>query len=142
MSTLVTGGNGFIGSNVVKTLAERGHSVVSFDLVAPDELVKRYLDPWKDQIEYFQGDILDKKDLDKLAQLGINKIVHAAVFTGVLPKIENSQASSIIDINVLGTTNLLEFARKISPNRFLYVSSGAVYVLRGPLKKYCTKRAR
>ena len=94
MATLVTGGNGFIGSNVVKTLVERGHSVVSFDLVAPDELVKRYLDPWKGQIKYFQGDILEKKDLDKLAQLGINKIVHAAVFTGVLPKIENSNPLS------------------------------------------------
>jgi nucleoside-diphosphate-sugar epimerase len=141
MSTLVTGGNGFIGSNVVKTLAERGHSVVSFDLVAPDELVKRYLDPWKDQIEYFQGDILDKKDLDKLAQLGINKIVHAAVFTGVLPKIENSQASSIIDINVLGTTNLLEFARKISPNRFLYVSSGAVYGTERPTEEILSEES-
>jgi len=128
----VTGGNGFIGSNVVKTLAERGHSIVSFDLLAPDELVKRYLDPWKDQIEYFQGDILEKKDLKKLAQLGINKIVHAAVFTGVLPKIENSQAGSIVDINVLGTTNLLEFARKVSPKRFLYVSSGAVYGTQRP----------
>ena len=46
MSTLVTGGTGFIGSNVVKTLAEKGHYIVSFDLVAPDELLQRYLDPW------------------------------------------------------------------------------------------------
>tara|TARA_Y100000590_G_scaffold150927_1_gene173340 strand:+ start:8547 stop:9518 length:972 start_codon:yes stop_codon:yes gene_type:complete len=127
MSTLVTGGTGFIGSNVVKTLAEKGHSIVSFDLVAPDELLQRYLDPWKDQIEYFQGNILEKRDLEKLSESGIDKIVHAAVFTGVLPRIENSQASSIVDINVLGTTNVLEFARKVSPDRFLYVSSGAVY---------------
>ena len=127
MAILVTGGTGFIGSNIIKTLARKGHSIVSFDLVSPDQLMQSYLEPWQDQIQYVQGDILKEQDLEKITDLGITKIVHAAVFTGILPKIESAQARSIVNINVLGTTNLLELARKISLERFLYISSGAVY---------------
>ena len=132
MAILVTGGTGFIGSNIMKTLAKKGHRIVSFDLVSPDQLIHRYLEPWKDQIEYIQGDILNGEDLEKITELGITKIVHAAVFTGILPTIESSKARSIVDVNVLGTANLLELARKISPERFLYVSSGAVYGIGRP----------
>ena len=127
MAILVTGGTGFIGSNIIKTLARKGHRIVSFDLVSPDQLIDKYLEPWKDQIEYIQGDILKEEDLEKTIDLGITKIVHAAVFTGILPEIESSKSRSIVDINVLGTANLLELARKISIERFLYISSGAVY---------------
>jgi nucleoside-diphosphate-sugar epimerase len=49
------------------------------------------------------------------------------VFTGVLPEVEANRSRSIVDINVMGTTNLLELARRIKPQRFLYVSSGSVY---------------
>ncbi len=49
------------------------------------------------------------------------------MFTGVLPEVEASRSRSIVDINVMGTTNLLELARRIKPQRFLYVSSGSVY---------------
>jgi nucleoside-diphosphate-sugar epimerase len=132
VATLVTGGTGFIGSNIVKTLAEKGHTIVSFDLVPPDELVQRYLKPWEDKIEYVQGNILKQEDLEKVVGFGITKIVHAAVFTGILPRIESSEASRIVDVNVMGTTNLLELARKVSPERFLYVSSGAVYGIGRP----------
>ena len=49
------------------------------------------------------------------------------MFTGVLPEVEASRSRSIVDINVMGTTNLLELARRVIPQRFLYVSSGSVY---------------
>ena len=54
-------------------------------------------------------------------------IVHAAVFTGYLPEVEAGRSRSIVDINVMGTTNLLELARQLPIERFLYVSSGAIY---------------
>tara|TARA_Y100000590_G_scaffold377964_1_gene444591 strand:- start:1096 stop:2073 length:978 start_codon:yes stop_codon:yes gene_type:complete len=127
MVTLVTGGTGFIGSNVIKKLGEQGHNIVSFDLFPPDKLTLRYLDAWNDKIQYFEGDILSEKDLEQLIGLDINKIVHAAVFTGVLPRIERSKADAILEINLMGTANLLKLARKIDIDRFLYISSGAVY---------------
>ena len=58
---------------------------------------------------------------------GITKIVHAAVFTGILPHIEAGRSKEIVDINMMGTTNVLELASLLSVKRFIYVSSGSVY---------------
>lgn len=127
MSTLVTGGTGFVASNIVKTLAERGHQVVSFDLVAPDAMVQKYLGPWLDKVTFIQGDILNTKDLEQVSEHNITKIVHAAVYTALRPEIEKGKSRSIVDINVVGTANLLDLACRLPLDRFLYVSSGAVY---------------
>ena len=50
MATLVTGGTGVVGSNIVKTLAQRGHTVVCLDVTAPDALVRSYIEPWAVQV--------------------------------------------------------------------------------------------
>ncbi|MCH8187011.1 MAG: NAD(P)-dependent oxidoreductase, partial [Chloroflexi bacterium] len=126
MATLVTGGTGFVGSNIVRTLAQSGHSVICLDLAAPGALVRGYLEPWMSKVTFVQGDILDPEDVERAAA-GIDKIVHAAVFTGILPEIEKGRSRSIVDINLMGTTNLLELARQLSVERFIYVSSGSVY---------------
>lgn len=127
MTTLVTGGTGFVASNVVRVLAERGHEIVCFDLNPPSALLQEYVKPWASSITFNQGDILKQEDLSELLNKGITKVVHAAVFTGVLPEVEAGRSRSIVDINVMGTTNVLELARQLPIERFLYVSSGSVY---------------
>ena len=127
MTTLVTGGTGFVASNVVRMLAERGHEIVCFDLNPPSALLQEYVKPWASSITFNQGDILKQEDLSELLNKGITKVVHAAVFTGVLPEVEAGRSRSIVDINVMGTTNVLELARQLPIERFLYVSSGSVY---------------
>ena len=129
MTTLVTGGTGFVGSNIVRTLAQRGHEVICFDLLAPDTLVKRYLKPWEDQVTFIQGDILSSGDLGRATKHHpIAKIVHAAVFTpSRTSNIETERSRSIVDINLVGTANLLDLACGLPLERFLYVSSEAVY---------------
>lgn len=127
MVTLVTGGTGFVGSNIVKALAIKGHSIVSLDIAPPNAMVKAYLEPWKSQVSFVQGDVLNQEDIERAAVTGVDRIVHAAVFTGIITEIEKSRSRSIVDINLMGTTNMLELARKLSVDRFLYVSSGSVY---------------
>jgi UDP-glucose 4-epimerase len=127
MKTLVTGGTGFVASNIVRTLAEQGEQVVSFDLVPPSDLLRAYIEPWAERVTFIQGDLLSQDELDTVLEQDIKRIVHAAVFTGLFPDIEAGRSRDIVAINVIGTTNVLEMARKLSIERFLYVSSGAVY---------------
>jgi len=127
MTTLVTGGTGFVASNIVRTLAEQGEQVVSFDLNPPSDLLRAYIKPWVEKVTFIQGDILNQDELDMVLEHDIKRIVHAAVFTGLFPNIEAGRSKDIISINVMGTTNVLEVARKLSVRRFLYVSSVAVY---------------
>ena len=128
MATLVTGGTGFVGSNIVKTLAQHGHQVVSFDLAAPDALVRSFVEPWADRVTFVQGDILDRNELSRVESThDLSKVVHAAIFTGIRPDIEKEHARSIVDINYTGTANLLELATRLPLERFMCVSSGAVY---------------
>ena len=128
MATLVTGATGFVASNTVLSLAQRGHTVVGLDLVAPDALVQARMQPHSDQITFVQGDILSDQDLERaVAGRAITRIVHAAVFTTVSLGVEAERSRSVVDINIQGTVNLLELARSLSLERFVYVSSGAVY---------------
>lgn len=128
MATLVTGGTGFIGVNLVRALARAGHQVVSLDLNPPDKLVRDFLAREAHQVTFVQGDILDPAGLERLVPAYfIDKVVHAAVFTGIRPDIEASQGGQMADINLSGTVNLLELARLLGPVRFVYVSSRAVY---------------
>ena len=133
MATLVTGGAGFVGSNIVKGLAEQGHQVVCFDLTPPDALLRNFFKPWADNVTFIQGDILSVDDLCQVAisdtnQLSIDKIVHAAAFTpSRVGNLEVERSRDIVNINIDGTVNLLDLAAGLALKRFVYVSSEAVY---------------
>ena len=129
MATLVTGGAGFVGSNIVKGLAEGGHRVVCFDLTPADALLRNYLEPWAQNVTFVQGDILNVKDLEQAAaNQAIDKVVYAAVFTpSQWGNMETERSRDIVNVNIEGTVNLLDLAAASNLKRFLYVSSEAVY---------------
>ncbi|CAI8012422.1 dTDP-D-glucose 4,6-dehydratase [Geodia barretti] len=128
MVTLVTGGTGFVGSNIVRELALRGHEVVSLDIGPADSLNYQYLGDLASQVAFVTGNILEPADLESLRQsYQIEKIVHAAVFTVNRTDLETARSKDIVDINITGTANMLEMARLISPERFVYISSGSMY---------------
>ena len=130
MVTLITGGTGFVGANLVKELATNGHEVVSMDLSPPDALMSRFIADVSTNITFVTGDILDQQFLDNIQKTyEIDRIIHAAVYTVNQMELEIEKSREIIDINVMGTTNLLELARKMQVKRFVYVSSGAAYGL-------------
>ena len=111
----------------MKDLASNGHTVVSMDLNAPDSLMHNFISEVASNISFVTGDILDQQFLDNIqSTYNIDRIIHAAVYTVNQLDLEIEKSREIIDINVMGTTNLLELARKVQVERFLYISSGAV----------------
>ncbi len=138
MATLVTGGAGFVGANIVKALAARGHDVISLDVMAPDSLTQHFLGALASRVTFLTGNILDTEGLDALrASHSIDKVVHAAVFTVNRTDRETARSKDILDINLTGTGNLLELARLADVERFVYISSGAAYGLtRDPDQTY------
>lgn len=140
MVTVVTGGTGFVGSNIVKELASRGHEVVCLDVSPADSLNLEYLGDLASRVSFVTGSILNTADLDALREsYQIEKIVHAAVFTVNREDLETARSKDIVDINVTGTANMLEMARLIGPERFVYISSGSIYGLTREPDQICNE---
>lgn len=138
MAILVTGGVGFVGANIVKNLANRGHDVVSLDVLPADDLVADFMGDSANRVRFITGSILDVSEIDAIrSEHNIEIVVHAAVFTVNRTDLETARSSDILDINLTGTGNLLEFARLAGVQRFVYISSGAAYGLtRDPDQTY------
>jgi len=127
MATLVTGGTGFIGVNVVRELAAHGHAVVSIDVGPPDALTHRFLEPWRERVTWVTGDVLDGALLERVAaDHPIERIVHAAAYTPYGDQ-EQTHFRFCVDNNLGSTLALLELATRQGARRLLFVSTVAVY---------------
>jgi len=114
MKYLVTGGAGFLGINLVRYLHERGHEIVSLDIADfnyPDI---------NDKIKIIKGDIRDKKIVGESVN-GCDIVVHTAA---ALPLYK---PEDIFSTDIEGTRNLLEASEKYNVQRFIHISSTAVY---------------
>lgn len=114
MKYLITGGSGFLGINLIRYLHSRGHEIVSLDIAEFD-----YPD-MVNKINPVLGDIRDKDMVDKLMR-DTEMVVHCAA---ALPLYTPEE---IFTTDVVGTGILLEAAEKYKVQRFIHISSTAVY---------------
>ena len=126
MTTLITGGIGWVPSHITRAIAATGEQVVTYDLMEPDDMFDELLGELRSNVTTFAGDITDVEQLSEVcARYGVTSIVHAAAITPRRDR-EMREPARIIDVNLGGTVNALDAARTL-PNfrRFIYISSGA-----------------
>ncbi len=127
MAILVTGAAGFIGSTAAKELLKNGNDVIGVDNFNDYYNPKFKEENIKDlKVKFYREDIRDYSKLEKIFNENkINKIVHLAAMVGVRPSIENPFIYE--EVNVKGTLNLLELAKKNNVSKFVFASSSSVY---------------
>jgi len=127
---LVTGGAGFIGSHVVERLLSENYLVTivdNFDSFYPKEIKLSNMEGFIENpnVKFIEVDILDEESLQQQLTDDYFGIIHLAAKAGVRPSIDNPVAFQ--KINVTGTQNMLEFAKKRKIKQFIFASSSSVY---------------
>lgn len=131
MNVLLTGGAGFIGSHVAEALVKRGDRVTvldSFDTFYDPAIKRRTAERLsKLGVAFVEGDLRNVGDVAKaFAAVGQGAgVIHLAARAGVRPSI--AQPLLYSEVNVDGTTTMLEEARKQKAGRFVFASSSSVY---------------
>ena len=121
-SYLVTGGAGFIGSNIVHALLERGGQVRIYDNLSTGH--SKNLAVLQDKVEIVEADLRDPHTLRQAVQ-GIDVIFHEGALPSVARSVEDPLASH--ETNVTATIHLLEFCREEGVGRLVFASSSSVY---------------
>lgn len=126
MKVLVTGGAGFIGSNLCEYLLAHNYKVVCLDNFATGKienllpLLNRYLDTFK----LIVGDIRELSDCQK-AVVGVDYILHEAALGSVPRSIKDPATTNAVNIG--GFLNMLIAARDAGVKRFMYAASSSTY---------------
>jgi UDP-glucose 4-epimerase len=123
-NVLVTGGAGFIGSNLTEALLQRGHFVRILDDFSTGKRENLIFDKAYPSSEVIKGDIRDFSTCQKAVK-GIEYVFHQAALPSVQRSIEDPETSNAV--NVGGTLNILLAAKETGVKRVIYASSSSVY---------------
>ena len=141
MKLLITGGEGFIGSNFIRHIFKSypGYSIINFDKLT----YAGNLDNLRDiadiagdsnRYRFVRGDISDKAAVESILKDGVDAIINFAAESHVDRSIDDSRI--FVDTNVLGTQVLLDAALKFKVNRYVQISTDEVYGSLGPTGKF------
>jgi len=119
---LVTGGAGFIGSNIVEELLKQGHSVRVLDNFSTGK--RENLKEFNSDIELLEGDIRSYH-IVRQAVSRVEVILHQAALPSVPRSINDPITTN--EVNVMGTLNMLDAAKDAGVKRIVYASSSSVY---------------
>jgi len=122
MKFLVTGGAGFIGSNIAEELLKRKHRVRILDNFCTGKI--EHIKPFLNKVELVRGDIQKEKDL-KRALKGIDFVLHQAALRSVPRSVDDPLSTN--NVNITGTLKLLYHAREAKVKRVVYASSSSAY---------------
>jgi UDP-glucose 4-epimerase len=120
MKVLITGGAGFIGSNLAKGYADKGYDVVIVDNLTTGK--EEFISP---DVQFHNIDITSKEFVEFVVKENPDVINHHAAQIDVQTSIHNPVHDGYV--NILGTVNVLEACRKLENVKLLYPSSAAVY---------------
>lgn len=121
---LVTGGAGFIGSNICEALLNMGYKVRCLDNLSTGKIenIQPFLE--NDNFKFIKGDIIDFETCMEVCK-GVDYVMHEAAWGSVPRSI--AMPREYEKINIGGTLNMLEAARQNGVKKFVYASSSSVY---------------
>ena len=119
---LVTGGAGFIGSNIAEALVKRGEQVVVLDDLATG--YERNIAHLMNDLTFIKGDVRDAGTVRE-ALAGVDYVLHEAALASVPRSIEDPV--HVTDVNVRGTLVMLDESRRAGVKRFVYAASSSAY---------------
>ncbi|GHT11059.1 epimerase [Planctomycetales bacterium] len=122
MKYLITGGAGFIGSNLTRYILGKGHDVVVLDNFSTGKW--QNLTEILDRITLITGDVRDRETVDKAIE-GVNAVFHEAAIGSVPRSVKEPGFAH--NNNVNGTVNVLEAARNAGIKRVVFAASSSAY---------------
>ena len=122
MKYLITGGAGFIGSNIAAHLVEKGEQVRILDNLSSGR--RENVEAILDEIEFIEGDVRDFWTVTEAVE-GIDYVLHQAALPSVPRSVKNPLTSNSVNIN--GTLHVLEAARRAGVKKMVLASSSSVY---------------
>ena len=125
MTYLITGGNGFIGSNAAKILTEQGHKVVVIDNLSSDAHDEFY---YTDGVEYYKYCVTDYMCADVFEKFRPDYVLHFAAEARIQNCIQDPVKA--YETNLMGTLNMLALCKKYEVKRFVLSTTSAIYGLK------------